>query len=464
MHVISRKLPAFLLRPAMCAAGSVHAVFTAALRQLRARPRRMRPPSRARTRRTRPPSRPWRAGLAVSLAAACAGCGKSASLSTTSAGGPAAKVAPVAAQGTVSVSTRNTTRLGGSDAASDAAAVARTVYPGFTSATRPQAVVLVDERNWPGALAASALASSALGAPILYGVQGSLPAVSAQTLQSMRPSGAAALGGAQVIRVGDTAPAPRGYQTRSLPAHEAPRTAHAPATPEAAPEAAAVARLLLSVDGGAAAHQAIVVVEGAPRALQMPAAGLAAESGAPILFVSESRVPPATAGVLTRMHRPAIYVLGSSAADSRAIRRLRRFGAVTAIAAPLGEEGNAVAGSLAAARFTDGTFGWGVKEPGHGLVVANAARPLDAPAAAILSATGDYGPLLLLESADAVPPALAKYLGDIQPAASPPVKGVYNHAWLIGDESAISAVVQAEVDSLLEIVPHNESSAEAPVE
>jgi len=100
-------------------------------------------------------------------------------------------------------------------------------------------------------------------------------------------------------------------------------------------------------------------------------------------------------------------------------------------------------------------------------VFANTARPLDGPAAAILSATGDYGPLLLLEAADEVPAAVAKYLGDIQPAYTPSVpavRGVYNHAWLIGNEHAVSAVVQAEIDSALEIVPHTESAAEAPVE
>ncbi|HUB75824.1 MAG TPA: hypothetical protein VL977_02145, partial [Solirubrobacteraceae bacterium] len=118
------------------------------------------------------------------------------------------------------------------------------------------------------------------------------------------------------------------------------------------------------------------------------------------------------------------------------------------------------------ARFTTGTFGWGVKEPGHGLVFANLARPLDAPAAALLSATGDYGPLLLLARATAVPPALAKYLSDIQPAYSTepqfqPVRGSYNHGWLIGDEQAISAVTQAEIDSVLEI--HEQTPEESSV-
>jgi hypothetical protein len=398
--------------------------------------------------------RPLRGACVLTLAVLLAGCGKSSSLQAP-AGGPAAKLAPVAAQGTVSVSTRNTTRLGGADAATDAAAVARTAYPGFTATSRPQAVVLVDERDWAGALAASALASAPLAAPLLYSAGGSLPAVSAQTLQSMHPAGASALGGAQVIRIGDAASAPRGYATHSLPGGEA------------APQAAAVARLLIAADGGAAPHQAIVLVVGAPRALQMPAAGLAAESGAPILFVNARRVPRATATVLVSMHHPAIYVIGFSSADAEALHRLRRFGSVTTIGSPPGEEGGPVANALAIARFTDGSFGWGVKEPGHGLVFANAARPLDGPAAALLSATGDYGPLLLLESASLISPTLAHYLGDIKPAYTPtvaPVRGVYNHGWLIGDEHAISAVAQSEIDSLLEISPRAESSPEASVE
>ena len=31
------------------------------------------------------------------------------------------------------------------------------------------------------------------------------------------------------------------------------------------------------------------------------------------------------------------------------------------------------------------------------------------------------------------------------------MRGVYNHGWLIGDESAISVDVQARIDTLLEI-------------
>jgi hypothetical protein len=102
-------------------------------------------------------------------------------------------------------------------------------------------------------------------------------------------------------------------------------------------------------------------------------------------------------------------------------------------------------------------------------VFAGATRPFDAPAAAILSATGDYAPLLLLNDPTGVPRVLSTYLSNIRPASpqSQPVRGVYNHGWLIGDEHAISASTQAELDAALEIVPHaapSEESSSLPVE
>jgi hypothetical protein len=112
-----------------------------------------------------------------------------------------------------------------------------------------------------------------------------------------------------------------------------------------------------------------------------------------------------------------------------------------------------VANSIAFARFVDGRFGWGVVDPGHGLVFASADRPLDAAAAAPLSSSGTYGPLLLV-TPGALPTSLVQYLLDIQPGYErDPVRGVYNHGWLIGDEKAISLQDQARIDSLLEIVP-----------
>jgi hypothetical protein len=97
------------------------------------------------------------------------------------------------------------------------------------------------------------------------------------------------------------------------------------------------------------------------------------------------------------------------------------------------------------------------------MVIANAAQPLAAPAAAPLSASGKYGPLLLVDDANALPRPLRGYLLDIQPGyRRDPVRGVYNHAWLIGDDRAVSTAVQARIDALLEILPIDRTNRSAP--
>ena len=136
---------------------------------------------------------------------------------------PEGTIPPVGAAGAVGVATaehhpagRRTIPL------SDAAAVARAVYPGLTTATRPQAVVLVDKADWAASLAASVLASAPLSAPLLYSEGETLPGASLQALRAMHPLGAAALGGAQVIRIGTQAPVPEGLRTRDVPTAAAP--------------------------------------------------------------------------------------------------------------------------------------------------------------------------------------------------------------------------------------------------
>jgi hypothetical protein len=62
--------------------------------------------------------------------------------------------------------------------------------------------------------------------------------------------------------------------------------------------------------------------------------------------------------------------------------------------------------------------------------------------------------LLLVDRPDILPRAVEDYLLDIQPGYDrDPVRGAYNHGWIIGDDSAISTPVQARIDALLEILP-----------
>ena len=128
-------------------------------------------------------------------------------------------------------------------------------------------------------------------------------------------------------------------------------------------------------------------------------------------------------------------------------KQLGAFGRVQRIGAS-----DPVLNAVAFARYIDPSFGWGVVDPGHGIVFARRDRPLDAAAAAPLSVSGSYGPLVLLSRDRAPDRAVRDYLLDIQPGYTrDPVRGVYNHGWIVGDDKAISVPAQSDLDGLLEI-------------
>ena len=337
--------------------------------------------------------------------------------------------------------TKNTTRVGGADPVADAAAVARAVFPGGGgvggAGSGPRAVVLADQRQWQAALAAAVLMSEPLRAPLLLSDGGQLPAASAEALAQLAPTGARELGGTQVVRVGG-APAPGGYRSTTLTGEDASALA------------AAIDRLQAAAVGRAS--RAVLVVSDEDPAFAMPAAGWAAKTGNPILFVHRSTIPGPTFAALQAHHRPRIYLLAPPRVVGPGVERaLRSLGPVTRISAP-----DPVRSAIAFARLRDGLDGWGVVDPGHGLVFANASRTLDAAAAAPLSASGTYGPLILVSNADRLDAPVDEYLQDIQPGYNrDPVRGVYNHGWIVGDDKSISVGVQAQIDSLLEITREN---------
>jgi hypothetical protein len=332
------------------------------------------------------------------------------------------------------LATKNTTRVGGEDAAADAAGTATASYPGQTRGTRPRAVTLVDQENWRAGVAAAVLMARPLRAPILLTDGGDLPHGTSTALDTLKPTGAPAAGGVQAIEVG-TARAPADLRARRIAGND--------------PVKLATAIDAFATDVAGRPSPNVLVVSAEEPRFAIPAASWAAKSGDSVLFTERNSVPPATRQAIRRHERPRIYVLGPERVISSSVERsLRRLGPVKRI-----QGRTPVTNAIAFARYSDVTFGWGVRDPGHGLVFANSGRPADAAAAAALAGSGKYGPLLLLDSADELPAPLENYLLDIQPGYRfDPVRGVYNHAWILGDESAISLGVQSRIDELSEIV------------
>jgi hypothetical protein len=384
--------------------------------------------------------------IALLLVAGCGGGGDGDGGESDGGGTGPTEQAPVLGQegddegaasdlGIPAFATRNTTRVGGADAIADAAAIAQAIYPSRDRDTRPQALAFVDAADWRVAVSAAQLMAAPIRAPMLFTEDGGLPGASEQALGRLIPTGAKEAGGAQVIRIGDAAVA-EGYKT----------------TPVAGTDHAALAQAIdrLQIAAAGKPSPAVVVASSEQPGFAMPAAGWAAKSGDPVLWVTRDAVPAPTRAAISAHKRPRIYVLGPEAAVSKKVlAQLDELGDARRVGA-----GDPVANAIAFARFSDGSFGWNVVDPGHGLVFANTQRPLDAAAAAPLSGSGTYGPLLLLTAANALPAPLQDYLLDIQPGYDKdPVRGVYNHGWMIGDEDAISVDVQARIDTLLEIQP-----------
>src|SRR6185503_2151216 len=273
-----------------------------------------------------------------------------------------------------------------------------------------------------------------LRAPILFTDGDKVPQASSTAIDSMRPIGVKALGGAAAVEVG-RARAPDSLKARRVSGKD--------------PFALAAAIDALATDLAGRPSQNVLIVSTAEPKFAMPAAAWAAKSGDAVLFTERARLPTATRRAIRRHEHPGIYVLGPpSVVSSRVERALRGLGQVRRIGGS-----DPVGNAVAFARYANATFGWGLRDPGHGMVVANAERTQDAAAGAILSASGKYGPLLLVEDADVLPRPLESFLLDIQPGYRfDPVRGVYNHTWLMGDESAISVDLQARIDQLMEIV------------
>lgn len=333
--------------------------------------------------------------------------------------------------------TKNTTRVSGADPVANAAGVAQAVHPSRSDDTRPKAVVLVDQDDWRAGIAAAQLAAEPVRAPVLLTEGRDLPEATADALDKLEPTGAREAGGAQVIRIGDVAE---------------PDDLKATDIPSGNPAATARAIDRLQATAVKRPTRAVLVASADRPDFAMPAAGWAAKSGQPVLWTGRDALPAETRAAIASHRRPDIYVLGPEEIISdKVIEELRKLGSVGRISGP-----DPVTNAIAFARFTDGNFGWGITDPGHGLVLASARRALDAAAGAPLSSSGSYGPLLLVSEAQALPQALQDYLLDIQPGyEKDPVRGVYNHAWIIGDEKALTPTVQAQIDALLEIVPVN---------
>ena len=256
--------------------------------------------------------------ILLGVAVALAGCGSTKLLTrteTVTVGIDSQAPHAVAKLGFPTLATRNTTRVPGADPISDAVGVALAVYPSAAPGTYPPAVTLAPTDDWQAAIASSVLMAAPIKAPILLSGSGALPTVTAGALAALSPTGSGSIKGAQLIRVGDV-PAVKGLRTASIAGNDPYSLA------------AAIDRFASAAAGRPSAD--VVIASAASPAYAMPAAGWAAESGDPVLFVGPSTLPNATVQALRTHSHPHIYVLGPPSVISQSVvTQLGKYGTVS---------------------------------------------------------------------------------------------------------------------------------------
>jgi hypothetical protein len=335
--------------------------------------------------------------------------------------------------------TRNTIRVGGGDAAADAAGVANALYPATGDSDRPTAVVLVDQEDWVSGIAASVLTGPPIGAPILLSDGDELPAATEDTLERLDPKGSDLSKDAQVIRIGPDVARPGGFRPALIPGDN---------TFE---RAAAIDRFFSAARGKPSND--VLLYSGEQPEWAMPAAAWAARSGDSVLPVRADSVPAPILDAIREHERPNVFVLGPKRVISeRVVRQLEGKGPARTVERIEGP--TPVENAIAFARYEKGDFGWGVVVPGYNFALANVSRPLDAAAAAALATRGVFAPLLLTDDSARLPKPLEDYFLSVQPGyEDDPGEAVYNRAWVLGDDEAVSVEEQAQLDAVTELIP-----------
>lgn len=341
--------------------------------------------------------------------------------------------------------TKNTTRIGGTDSVSDAAAAAASVLPSTSPQTRPMAVTLVDKSSWPSAIAAASLVGAPVGSPVLLSDGTTLPAPSAAAIDAFNPPGTPAAGGAQILRVGDSTPTVANRPNRVV------------ARGDPYQQAQAVDQFTSAARKGPPGN--VIIASGEQPAWAMPAAAWAGRSGDPVLFTTRDNLPEPTKQALASNNHPNIFVLGPPSVISPKVENdLKAMGTVKRIQAPTPEEE-----AVQFARFSAGPFGFQATVPGFNFTIASTNRPADAAAAATLGSNGVFAPLLLTQDPGKLPPSVENYLLDIQPGyQDDPSRGVYNHMWILGDEGVLSRQMQGRLDEITQLVPANTKPPATP--
>jgi len=341
------------------------------------------------------------------------------------------------------LATKNTTRITGGSAEEIALSASRMIWPATANGTKPNVVLLAPSDNWQTQLVGLDLVHHPSDGPLLVTEKGKVSEVVLNEIKRLNPKGAQ--DGTQVITIGMEANAVKQITDASLKVKEIKGE-----TPEKI--AAAIDEYYASVDGEL--PQSVVVSTSEKAEFAAPAGSWISHMPEPLLYVTKDKIPAETEAALKRRNGKAnIYLLGPEDAVGKQVENdLKKHGNVIRISG-----NDPVTNAIAFAKYKDAKtgFGWGITQPGHGLVLVNVENISKSLPALPFAHRGKHAPLLLTEKEKA-PETLLTYLKELKPLfKKEPTEGPYNHMYIVGGSDWVSDEQQGDLDHLIEIEAAN---------
>jgi hypothetical protein len=374
--------------------------------------------------------------------------------------------------------TEYSTRLFGNNPYEEAVAVTRHTYTATqpltapneknTAADRPWGLTLVTPDDPIAAISAVELVHFPDDAPILFVDKTGIPAVTLNEIKRLQPVGIARDNNVQAFLVGAAANEGVKHQLTDLGLKF--QTVTAPNDFELANQIdiaygkiqnppSGVPQMETSATFGGNGIQDVFI--GSPSAYQfmLPITHWVSHMPGGVFWVDPkaSTLPESTrAGLKRRMGQATIYVMGGpEQVPDALVSQLQPFGKVTrltnddAVAFNIPPAITAESTAVAFSQMWDsmGMVGWNAVGAGHGFTIVNINDWQGAVGSAILSHLGFHAPLLLTESATALPADVTTYLQKVAPTfLVSPGDGPYNMLYVIGNYEKVSWPTQVTAE------------------
>jgi hypothetical protein len=374
--------------------------------------------------------------------------------------------------------TEYSTRLFGNNPYEEAVAVTRHTYTATqpltapneknTAADRPWGVTLVTPDDPIAAISAVELVHFPDNAPILFVDPGGIPAVTLNEIKRLQPVGIARDNNVQAFLVGKAANSAVQSQLNSLGLKFQTITASNDfelanqidiAYGKIQNPPSDVPQMETSATFGGNGIQDVFIGSPSAYKFMLPITHWVSHMPGGVFWVdpTASTLPESTrAGLKRRMGQATIYVLGGpQQVPDALVSQLQPFGKVTrltnddAVAFNIPPAITAESTAVAFSQMWDsmGMVGWNAVGAGHGFTIVNINDWQGAVGSAILSHLGFHAPLLLTESATALPADVTTYLQKVAPTfLVSPGDGPYNMLYVIGNYEKVSWPTQVTAE------------------